>query len=228
LIGEDGQRRLKDAVVAIVGCGGLGTNVAEILTRAGVGTIILVEHDIVELSNLQRQTLYEEQDIGKKKADAAATHLAAIDSEVGLILVKERITAKNITLLDDIDVLLDCTDNLETRFLLNEYALKKKKKAVFCSAQGMNGMVYVVDGAKKQRACLACILGGRKPLKQPAETGVLGTTVRMAASLQATEALKLLLAEPYTKPLLSFDIWNSRFDTLTVKKNPQCAACGKR
>ncbi len=226
-IGEKGQRILKNSVVAIVGCGGLGTNVAEILVRAGVGTLILVEYDTVELSNLQRQTLYEEADIGKPKADALALHLRRIDSDAGLVIIKERIDEDGVGLLDDADLLLDCTDNLRTRLVLNGYALKAKKRMVFCSAQGMNGMLYVVDPAKKARACLACILSGRKPFKTPGETGVLGTTVRMAASLQATEAIKLLLEQPYTDGLISFDVWKPRLDTLKVMKRKDCAACGR-
>lgn len=226
-IGLEGQRRLKESSVAIIGCGGLGTNVAEILTRAGIGTLLLVEHDVVELSNLQRQTLYEEADIDKPKADALAVHLLRINSDVGLVLVKERIKKENVDFLDDINLILDCTDNLETRFLLNKYCLKNKKRMIVCSAQSTSGMLYVVDGIKKGRACLACLLGGRKVHAKPAQTGVLGTTVRMAASLQATEAMKSLLKKPYTDGLISFDIWSPRLDVVKVAKRSGCAACGK-
>lgn len=227
-IGKEGQKILKKSTVAIVGCGGLGTNVAEVLTRAGVGTLLLVEDDRVELSNLQRQTLYEEADIGKPKADALALHLRGIDSDAGFILVKERMTEETLGLLDGAELVLDCTDNLETRFLLNGYALEREKKTVFCSAQGLKGMVYVVDPSKEWRACLACLLGGRKPSKTPAETGVLGAAVRMAASLQATEALKILLGQPCTEGLVSFDVWTPRLDVVKTTKRPGCAACGKK
>lgn len=227
-IGQEGQVRLAAAAVAIVGLGGLGTTAAELLCRAGVGTLILVEHDVVELSNLQRQTLYDEKNIGALKAAAAANHLKRINSDVKIITCTTKIENATTAQLDGASLILDCTDNLETRRTLNAYSVERKVPFIFCTAQGMRGMFYVVDPRQGGRACFACIFDRLTAFAQPAQTGVLGSAVRVAASLQAAEALKLLLGRPCTEGLVSFDVWDLRFEIFAVKRNPACKVCGKK
>jgi molybdopterin/thiamine biosynthesis adenylyltransferase len=227
-VGEEGQKRLAAATVVIVGLGGLGTTAAELLCRAGVGRLVLVEHDVVELSNLQRQSLYDEKDIGTLKTEAAANRLKRINSDVKIITHTEKIDRATTQQLGGADVILDCTDNLETRRLLNAYAVGRKVPFIFCSAQGMRGMLYVVDSRQGGRACFACVFGRLTAFAQPAQTGVLGSAVRVAASLQAAEALKLLLGKPCTVGLVSFDVWEPRLDVFAVKRDPACKVCGKK
>lgn len=229
-VGEAGQARLAASTVAIVGMGGLGTTAAELLCRAGVGTLVLVEYDIVELSNLQRQALYDEKDIGKLKVEAAAEHLKIINGNVKIITHAAKINDDDetaIRLLDGADLILDCTDNLETRRVINARSVESKVPFIFCTAQGTAGMVYVVDPRLRERACFACAFGRLRAFAQPAQTGVLGTTVRVAASLQAGEALKLLLGRRYTEGLISFDAWDLRLEVFKMKKDPACTVCGK-
>jgi molybdopterin/thiamine biosynthesis adenylyltransferase len=227
-IGTDGQQRLARSTVAIVGLGGLGSCAAEMLARAGVGTLLLLDFDRVELSNLQRQSLYEESDVGKLKVEAAATHLRSINKEVALVPITRRIDAESTSSLDKADVILDCTDNLETRTLLNRHALITGTPLVICTVGGTRGMLYVVDRSCKGRACFECIFERLKPSQSPAQTGILGPTVHLAASLEAAEALKLLLGKPSADGLVSFDIWEPRLETFRVKQREDCMACSGR
>ena len=129
--------------------------------------------------------------------------------------------------LDGADLILDCTDNLETRRVINAHSIESKVPFIFCTAQGTTGMTYVVDPRLRERACFACVFDRLRTFAQPAQTGVLGTTVRVAASLQVAEALKLLLGKRYTEGLVSFNAWDLRLETFRMRKNPACAVCGK-
>lgn len=227
-VGAVGQERLARATVAVVGAGGLGSAVAETLCRAGVGRILLIDPDAVELSNLQRQALYEEADIGRPKAEAAAMHLRRIDArariEVRVASVGTEVGAGG-SFLDDVDLVLDCTDNIEARLLLNRLALDHRTPCVFCMVQGTSGMLYVAD-TQSGRACFSCVFGKKHPFQQPAVTGVLGAAVRFAAALQAAEAMKLLLGHPPTVGLVVFDVWRPRVETFPVARDPVCPTCG--
>jgi len=234
-VGAEGQERLRQSTVAVVGLGGLGSVAAELLCRAGVGKLILVDYDVVELSNLPRQSLYEEKDIGTPKATAAADHLRKINHEVKINKYVDKINRyvgqMNMTtakLLDGADLVLDCTDNLETRLLINAYAVKRRRPFIFCSAQGTRAMLYVVDPRDRGRACFACIFDRLKPFAQPSQTGVLNTAVHLAATLQAAEALKILLGKPYTTGLISLNAWDLRLDVFSVKKRKGCEVCGEK
>ncbi len=185
-------------------------------------------NDVVEPSNLQRQTLYDEKNIGALKAAAAANHLKRINSDVKIITCTTKIENATTAQLDGASLILDCTDNLETRRTLNAYSVERKVPFIFCTAQGMRGMFYVVDPRQGGRACFACIFDRLTAFAQPAQTGVLGSAVRVAASLQAAEALKLLLGRPCTEGLVSFDVWDLRFEIFAVKRNPACKVCGKK
>jgi molybdopterin-synthase adenylyltransferase len=227
-VGEEGQRRLSESVVAIVGLGGLGSCVAELLARAGVGGLILIDHDAVELSNLQRQSLYEEADVGRPKANAAADHLQRINKDLVTTPVQEKIDTANQHVLDEAKLILDCTDNLETRRVLNTFSLKTKIPFIYCAAIETRGMVYVVEPKKAERACFECVFESLKSLQNAANAGILNTTVHLAATLEVAEAMKLLLGKPYTEGLISFDVWEPKLDVFKVKRRADCTACSTK
>ncbi len=225
-VGEEGQERLRAATVAIVGLGGLGSLAAELLCRAGVGSLILLDYDVVELSNLQRQSLYTEQDIGKPKATTAKEHLSRIDAAAKIDAHATQLSPSTANLLDEAELLLDCTDNLATRFLLNEYAMSRAVPFVSCGAVETRCMLYVTDPRRRERACFACIFDSLHSVENCEDAGVLNVTVHLGATLQTAEALKLLLGKEYTEEFISADAWEPRLERFTVKKKSSCRVCG--
>lgn len=235
-IGREGQQRLAAGRVAIVGCGATGSTLASLLARAGVGTLRIIDRDYVEPSNLQRQSLFEERDAAESlpKAIAAARRIAAFNSEITVEAKVEDVVPGNIhALLEGMDVILDGTDNFETRYLLNDYAVENSLPWVYAAAVGSYGVTLnVLPGAT---ACLACIFpDSPRGMVETCETsGILNTAVNSVASIAATEALKLLLgdqtANRIRKTLLSFDVWtNEHAEIAAGNPRPDCRACGKR
>lgn len=236
-IGEAGQQRLKKSTAVIVGVGALGSAQAELLCRAGIGRLVLIDFDVVEESNLQRQALYTEADIGQLKVKAAAAHLKSIWKDLAVQAVPGYLDMTNIKLLDDADVVLDGSDNMEVRFLLNEYCVKNNIPVVFSSAVADRGTVLVVDKksddanvaadalAADNLACFNCVFAGRHADDDCASAGVLGATTRISASMAANEALKILLKHESMQGLFSFSLNNNRFDMFTAKKQVSCAVC---
>jgi adenylyltransferase/sulfurtransferase len=157
-IGKNGQSRLHNSVVAVIGLGALGSVSAELLTRAGIGKLIIIDRDFVELSNLQRQSVYGENDVGKPKAVQAAKHLGRINSEVRIDFYFEDLDFENIgrILPEKPDLILDCTDNLTTRFLINDYAIKNNIPFIYSAAIGTKGYVFSI--IPHRSACLRCFL----------------------------------------------------------------------
>lgn len=235
-IGAEGQRRLAAGRVAIVGCGATGSALASLLGRAGVGTLRIIDRDYVEASNLQRQSLFEEKDAAESvpKAIAAARKLAAFNSEIEVAARVEDLAPGNIdVLLEGVDVIIDGTDNFETRYLVNDYAVKNSVSWIYAAAVGSYGVTLnVLPG---RTACLACIFpnapGG---MVETCETsGILNTAVNLVASIAATEAVKLLVggaaAEQLRKTLWSFDVWtNEHAEIAAAHPRPECRACGER
>lgn len=224
IIGKEGQKRLGQAVVGIVGLGALGSVAAELLARAGVGTLVLCDGDIVELDNLQRQALYAEADIGKQKVSAATHRLREINSAITITAHAKHITTSTVALLADVHVILDCTDNLQARFLCNEYAMRENIPFIYCGAVETRGMVYVVD-PESGRACFNCLFSSLKSVENCEDAGVLNVTTHTAASLQVTEALKVLLGRQYCRGLRSFDVWSGRFEEFGVQARSDCPVC---
>jgi molybdopterin/thiamine biosynthesis adenylyltransferase len=235
-IGAEGQKRLSTGRVAIVGCGATGSALASLLARAGVGTLRIIDRDYVEESNLQRQTLFEESDAAESlpKAIAAARRIAAFNSEISVEAQVEDLVPGNIhALLDEMDVILDGTDNFETRYLLNDYAVEASLPWVYAAAVGSYGVTLnVVPG---QTACLACIFpDSPRGLIETCETaGILNSAVNVIASVAVTEAIKLLLGsatrEKLRKTLWSFDVWtNEHVEIAAGKPCAGCRACGQR
>ncbi len=231
--GVAGQKRLFASKVLICGCGALGSVIANTLVRAGVGHIRLVDRDFLELSNLQRQVLYNEQDVadGLPKAIAAAKHLTQINSEVTVEPLVADITHRNLgELAEGIDLILDGTDNFETRLLLNDYALMQGIPWVFGGVIGGEGQVMPIIPGKT--ACLACLvseppLPGESPTCDTA--GVLGPAVNVIASIESLEAMKLLagLDEDLATGLTVMDLWHGRSRRLAIDPSPDCRACGQ-
>jgi adenylyltransferase/sulfurtransferase len=232
-IGAEGQRRLTAARIAIVGCGATGSALASLLARAGVGTIRIIDRDYVEPSNLQRQTLFDEADAAESlpKAIAAARKIAAFNSAIVIESHVADLTPANIVgLLEDAELILDGTDNFETRYLINDLAVKNSIPWIYTAAVGSYGVTLNVLPGKT--ACLGCIFS--EPPQGTFETcetaGILNSTVNLAASIAATETIKLLVGadESLRRTLLSFDVWrNERAEVAADKPRAGCRTCGE-
>jgi molybdopterin/thiamine biosynthesis adenylyltransferase len=236
--GQEGQEALLKSSAVVVGCGALGTVVANLLVRSGVGRVRIIDRDFVELSNLQRQTLFEESDArdALPKAVAAQNRLRAINSDVVVEGVVADLTPQNaIHLLTGFNVLLDATDNFETRMLINDAAISLNTPWIYTAVVGSYGVTMTIIPEKTP--CLACILESEDgtPVSRSAEPtcdteGVLNAAASMIASFEAAEALKLLVKrdEPRHGKMVSCDVWLGTFQTVRVSRNPNCRACGRR
>ncbi len=230
-IGPHGQRRLSAARVTIVGCGALGCTLADILVRAGVGFVRICDRDFVELDNLQRQALFDEDDASAAlpKAEAARRKLIRINSQVSVEGIVTDVNPSNIErLTDGSHLILDGTDNFETRYLINDVAVKHGRPWVYGAAVAASGLcLAVLPGVTP---CLRCVFEEPPPpeVSPTCDTvGVLGTLVRVVACLQATEALKILTGrlEDVNRRLISLDIWSGRFTAVHVGNTTQHADC---
>ena len=234
-IGPQGQQRLLAARTAIVGCGAIGAAAANLLVRAGVGYLRIIDRDFVEPSNLQRQTLFDESDaLGVlPKAVAAERKLCAINSSISVEGVVADLTPRNAEeLLAGVDLLLDGTDNFESRFLINDVAVKSNRPWIYAAAVASYGLTMTIHPGAS--ACLACLLesgAAGQGLEETCDTiGVLGPIVNLIASLEVAEALKILSGHPETLNgrLLSCDVWTGRMQSIAVERNPDCRACSRR
>jgi adenylyltransferase/sulfurtransferase len=236
-IGADGQQKLIAASAVLVGCGALGTVVANLLVRAGLGRLRIVDRDFVELSNLQRQTLFEEADARESlpKAVAAERRLRAINSDARLeAIVTDLVSGNAQELLGGFDLIIDGTDNFETRLLLNDTAISLNTSWIYAAAVGSYGVTLTIRPG--HTACLACLLEGReKPFTLGTEdtcdtAGILNAAAGVIASLEAAEAIKLLIGKPETSHgrLVSCDVWTGKFQSIRISRNPDCRACARR
>lgn len=234
-VGALGQERLRAAGVLVVGCGALGSAAVDLLARAGVGRLTIADRDFVELSNLQRQLLFEEADAaaGLPKAVAAARAVARVNSEVDVRPVVADVTPANVEpLVAGADVVLDGTDNLETRYLLNDACVKHGVPWVYGGAIGATGMTMtVVPG---ETACYRCVFpnGAAGAALGTCETaGVLASSVLVVAALQFTEAVKILVGDRahVNRGLTAFDLWTNDLERAEhLRRDPGCACCGAR
>ncbi len=228
-IGAAGQEKLKAARVLIVGAGGLGSPAALYLAAAGCGTLGLLDFDRVDLSNLQRQVLFDTADIAKPKADAGRERLTALNSEIRINAHTVELKAANVrAVFAGYDVVIDGTDRLSTRYLVNDACVLYGKALVSAAIHRFEGqlMTYVPD----QGPCYRCLFpDGRQALvANCAEAGVLGVLPGVLGTLQATEAIKLItgVGEPLTGRLLTYDALDMRFQEFRVSRRPDCAVCG--
>ncbi|MCU1319238.1 MAG: ThiF family/MoeZ/MoeB domain protein [Edaphobacter sp.] len=237
-IGAQGQQMLASAHVAIVGCGATGAAAASLLARAGVGTLTLIDRDFVEPSNLQRQILFDESDALQSlpKAEAARRKIALFNSTIAIHPhIADLVPANIHELLAPAQLILDATDNFETRYLINDYAIQQSTPWIYAAAIGAYAatMTILPAPAANPTACQACIFPKHPtgPVETCDTSGILSTAVNLAASIQVTEALKLLTGQPHLlrRSLLSFDLWTSeRSEINTAKPNPACTVCGER
>jgi sulfur-carrier protein adenylyltransferase/sulfurtransferase len=230
-VGMEGQLKLKAAKVLCIGAGGLGSPVAMYLAAAGVGTIGIVDFDVVDFTNLQRQIIHSTADVGRKKLDSAAETLEGINPFVEVRKFETRLSSENaLELFRDFDIIIDGTDNFPTRYLVNDACVLTGKPNVYGSIFRFEGQASVF--AVKDGPCYRCLYPEPPPpgmVPSCAEGGVLGILPGLVGVIQATEAIKLILGqgEPLIGRLLLVDALGLNFRELKLRKNPDCPACGK-
>ncbi len=232
-VGAEGQRRLQQARVLVLGAGGLGSPAAFYLAAAGVGHLRLADDDVVERSNLQRQILHTDASVGQPKVQSARDRLLALNPHLDVDAVQARVTSDNIdAMLHGVDVVLDGSDNFPLRYLLNDACIKHQLPLVYGAVERFTGQVSVFDAGRQrgQAPCYRCLFPEPPPAEfapNCAEAGVLGVLPGMVGLLQATEVLKLLLGmgEPLVGRLLGFDALGMRFREVRLRPDPACPLC---
>jgi sulfur-carrier protein adenylyltransferase/sulfurtransferase len=229
-VGETGQLKLLDAKVLLLGAGGLGSPSAMYLAAAGVGTLGIIDMDVVDASNLQRQILHNTDRIGERKVDSAKKTLTAINPDVNVVTYDVRLGADNVLdIIDGYDVIVDGTDNFPTRYLVNDASLKKRIPVVHGSIFRFEGQVTVFN--PYEGPCYRCMIPEPPPAELApscSEAGVLGVLCGIIGSLQATEAIKIILGigETLQGRLLAYDALEQSFRTFKVHRDPACPTCG--
>jgi molybdopterin/thiamine biosynthesis adenylyltransferase len=223
-IGREGQERLKNAKVFIAGAGGLGSPVSIYLAAAGIGLIKIADHDNVELSNLNRQILHWEEDIGKNKIDSARDKLSRLNPSVNLEITHETINERNVSqMVGGFDAIVDAMDNFPTRYVLNKAAVEKNIPFFHGAVSGLEGRAMTIIPGKT--ACLRCMYHGIPPAEK---FPVIGVTPAIIGSIQATEVIKCLvgMGDLLTNRLLIYDGMSMVFKEFKIRKNPECDHCG--
>jgi adenylyltransferase/sulfurtransferase len=231
-IGKEGQERLLNSSVTIIGCGALGTVLANNLCRAGVGRLVIADRDFIEMNNLQRQILFDEDDVIRRvpKAIAAAERLHHINSDVHIEALVEDINADGIeALVSKTDLVLDATDNFETRYLLNDVCIKYQRPWIYSGVIASYGVTMnIVPG---DTPCLRCVF---PELPAPGTTptcdtaGVLNGIVGAITGIASTEALKILLkSEQMSRDMVWMDVWENTYERIELPRQPDCPACGQ-
>jgi molybdopterin/thiamine biosynthesis adenylyltransferase len=227
-IGSEGQKRLGKARAVVIGCGALGTYTLSFLVRAGVGQVVVIDRDIIDISNLQRQTLFTESDVGRPKAKVAEERLRGVNSDIEIWGVVADVNHTNVQkFVRGASVVLDATDNMDTRFLVNDACVKNRIPWVYAGAVGVTGMVMaIVPGGP----CLRCVF---PQLPQPGElptcdtVGIINTLPSAVASIETTEAFKILLEKEPSRGLFVLDLWQEELQRIKVNRNPRCETCRK-
>lgn len=226
--GVEAQERLRRSTALVVGVGGLGSPVAMYLAAAGVGRLVLVDPEVVELSNLNRQVLHWTTDLGRAKVESAAEKLRKLNPHVEVVAVRRRIESLEdaVQLVGEADVVVDCLDNWRTRFLINEACVRLGKPLVHAAVRGLYGQLMVVKPG--EGPCLRCLVPEEPP--QEERIPVAGPTPGALGALEAMEAVKLLTGygEPLVGKLLVYDGLHSSVDVITVRKRENCPVCSRR
>ncbi|HUX82380.1 MAG TPA: molybdopterin-synthase adenylyltransferase MoeB [Halothiobacillus sp.] len=231
-IDYEGQQRLNESRVLIVGLGGLGSPVALYLAAAGVGELVLADFDQVDLSNLQRQIAHDMASVGQDKVASAAARIRAINPDVTIRQITEKLTPENLDAeIARVDLVCDCSDNFELRFAVNAACMRARKPLVSGAAIRMEGQVSVFDPRQPDSPCYRCLYReeGHEALRC-SDTGVLAPLVGMIGSLQATEAIKVLVGfgEPLVGRLALFDLKRTEFRTIRFHRDADCPVCQTR
>ncbi len=230
-VGEEGQAKRLDSKVFLMGAGGLGAPAALYLAAAGVGTIGIIDMDVVDMSNLQRQVIHTNDRIGMPKTESAKKTIQALNPDVKVVAIQERLTSENaLQILKDYDVVVNGGDNFQTRYLLNDACVMLDKPNVDGSIFRFEGQVTVFDA--KKGPCYRCLYPAPPPPEfapSCAEAGVLGVLPGIIGLMQANEVIKLILGkgQPLTGRLLTFDALKSEFQTLKLRKDPTCPVCSE-
>lgn len=231
-VGGKGQKKIASAKVFIVGAGGLGSPVALYLAAAGVGTIGIIDGDVVDLSNLQRQVIHHTPDVARPKIQSAKEKITALNPDVTVVPIHERLTAKNaLDVVAGYDIIIDGTDNFPSKFLINDTAIMAKKPLVHGGILRFTGQVMTIIPGKS--ACYRCLFKAPPPagvVPSCQEAGVLGALAGLIGTIQATEALKLILGvgQPLTDRLLTYEALSTRFRNVPLRRNPTCPVCSDR
>lgn len=230
-VGGSGQQKLKESSVLVVGAGGLGSPALLYLTAAGVGRIGIIEDDVVDLTNLQRQVLHATADVGKPKVNSASETMKQINPHVEIDVYQKRLTKENILpLLEKYDIVVDGVDNFPTRYLINDACVMKNKILVEGGILRFMGLIMSIKGG--ETACYRCVFEEPPPpgtVPSCAEAGILGAVAGVVGTLQATEVLKIItdVGEPLYNRMLQFDAEELRFHEVKARRNPKCPVCGK-
>ena len=229
-IGEQGQVALRNANVLIVGMGGLGNPVALYLTAAGIGKLLIADGDQIDISNLQRQVLFNENDVGNNKVDVAAEKLQQNNSDVNIEVIDEMLDEE---LCDyyfpQVDVILDCTDNITTRYLINQKCIEHSIPLIIGAATGFDGQQLVVDPRNPESACYHCLFPSseKAPVNNCQTIGIMGPVLAIIAGMQSLQAIKLLTNNTiHINQLNLFDGLSNQWQQFNIKKQPNCAVCG--
>jgi molybdopterin-synthase adenylyltransferase len=230
-LGIEAQQRFADARALVIGAGGLGAPSAQFLAASGVGTLTLCDSDNVDLTNLQRQILYASADVGRRKVDAAKARLAAINPEVRVETVPERIGPDELApLVANADVVVDCCDNFATRHAVNRACVAARRPLVSGAAIRFDGQISVFDARDPASPCYHCLFGEGEELEETrcAIMGVFAPVVGIVGATQAAEALKLIarVGEGLAGRLLLLDAWSMRWREVRIPRDPACPVCG--
>jgi molybdopterin/thiamine biosynthesis adenylyltransferase len=229
-VGGKGQKKIAQSRILIVGAGGLGSPAALYLAAAGVGTLGLIDSDIVDLSNLQRQVIHQTPDVGRPKVQSAKEKIEALNADVKVVTYEERLVARNaLELIRQYDVVIDGVDNFPAKFLINDACFFADKPLVHGGILRFDGRVTTI--VPKKSACYRCVFKNPPPpglVASCQEAGVIGVLAGIIGTIQAPEALKLVLGigRPLTDRMLDFDARKTAFREIKTKRNPNCPLCG--
>ncbi len=228
-IDVEGQQKLFLAKVLIIGVGGLGSAVALYLAASGVGSITIADHDDVELNNLQRQISHHEQNIGQNKVDSCYQQMQKINSQINITPIHAKLTGKQLlTQVETVDIVIDCTDNLTTRFEINKACVSHKKWLVSAAAIRWEGQISVYHCGHADSPCYHCFYGGRKDSHQNcSNSGVISPLVGVVGCMQAIETIKLIAntGESLIGRVLLFDALSMQWESMQLPKNTHCSVC---
>jgi adenylyltransferase/sulfurtransferase len=233
-IGEEGQEKLLRAKVLVIGAGGLGSPALLYLAAAGVGNIGIIDDDEVELSNLQRQIIHSEKNLGQKKVESAKEKILALNSDINLEIFAQRADSDFLTkIIPNYDFILDCADNFPTRFVINQICHEQKKPLIFAAVKGFLGQMSVFKSFENSNPCYACFNPNivDKNFSLPlSEKGILGSVAGAIGALQATAAIKeiLKIGESLVGKILIFNLLENDFRKVNLRKSSSCKICSKK
>lgn len=229
-VGEEGQQKLLESKVLVIGAGGLGSPNILYLIASGIGTLGIADYDVVDITNLQRQVIHWTTDIGTSKTESIKRKAEKINPDVKIVTYNEKLTSKNIEkIINDYDFIIECTDNFAAKFLINDACVLNKKAYSHCGVLMFHGQTITYTPGT---ACLRCMFSSPPPpgvSPSSSEVGIFGTVPGTFGTIQATEAVKYLIGKGnlLTNKLFYFDTFHFDVNVITLESNPECPVCGK-